>query len=68
MCQATDTRATFNLQDGLGFTIARASWATGADPAKQEKERVRNLIVWRKEFDGRWRIDRERKHEDPEGQ
>ena len=29
--------------------------------------RVRSLIVWRKDPDGRWRITQELMHEDPEG-
>jgi uncharacterized protein (TIGR02246 family) len=54
------------VNDGLGYTFVRGSWVTGEDPSKQQATRVRSLIVWRKESDGRWRITQELMHEDPE--
>ena len=56
------------VNDGLGYTFVRGSWLTGEDPAKQETVRVRSLLVWRKDSDGRWRVTQELLHDDPGNQ
>lgn len=48
------------LGDGdLAATLGHASWVSGPRGSGGPTSRVRFLIVWRRESDGRWRIARE---------
>jgi uncharacterized protein (TIGR02246 family) len=43
----------------IAATLGRASWVRGPAGSGGPTTRVRFLIVWRREADGRWRIARE---------
>lgn len=43
----------------LAATLGKASWVNGPRGSGGTTSRVRFLIVWRREGDGRWRIARE---------
>ena len=67
MRQVKITIERMEVNDGLGSTFIRGSWVSGEDSSAQQTSRVRSLVVWRKESDGRWRVAQELMHEDPEG-
>ena len=48
----------------LAATLGSASWVNGPRGSDAATSRVRFLIVWRREADGRWRIARELLNED----
>jgi ketosteroid isomerase-like protein len=43
----------------LAFVYGTGSWVNGRPPSVGETTRVRLLMIWRKEADGRWRIAQE---------
>ena len=43
----------------LAATLGSASWVNGPRGSEAAMSRVRFLVVWRREADGRWRIARE---------
>jgi len=49
----------------VAAVYARGSWVNGAGEATESTTRVRLIIVWRKEGDGRWRIAQELLHPQP---
>jgi uncharacterized protein (TIGR02246 family) len=49
----------------LAYVYARGSWVTGTN-AHPLTTRVRTLLVFRKEADGKWRVTQELMHADPE--
>jgi uncharacterized protein (TIGR02246 family) len=53
-----DARTT-EVEGDMAATLGTASWVSGPRGAEGTASRVRFLIVWRREPDGRWRIARE---------
>jgi ketosteroid isomerase-like protein len=43
----------------LAFVYGTGSWVNGRPPSVGETTRVRLVMIWRKEADGRWRIAQE---------
>ncbi len=43
-------------QGTLAYVYGRGTWVNGRPPAGGSQSRVRLVIVWRKEGDGKWRI------------
>ena len=43
----------------LAFVYGTGSWVNGRPPSVGETTRVRLVMIWRKETDGRWRIAQE---------
>ena len=67
MTPLSSARIVAQTTDGEGDTAAvlgRASWVNGPRGSGGPQSRVRFLIVWRREGDGRWRIARELLNED----
>lgn len=52
------TRSALGKGD-LAATLVTASWVNGQEGSEGPTSRVRFLVVWRREPDGRWRIARE---------
>jgi uncharacterized protein (TIGR02246 family) len=50
----------------LAFSSILGSWQTDTGTANVKRHRVRSLLVWRKEADGRWRVAQESLQGNPE--
>lgn len=50
---------------GLATVYAHASWVSGRPPEAGSAEKVRGIMVWRKEADGQWRVAQELLNADP---
>jgi ketosteroid isomerase-like protein len=50
---------TIDGEGGMAAAVGSASWVNGPRGSGGTTSRVRFLIVWRREPDGRWRIARE---------
>jgi ketosteroid isomerase-like protein len=53
------------ISGGLASVYARGSWVNGAQTSAPTTTKVRAIIVWRKEADGRWRVTQELLHAEP---
>ena len=51
--------------ENLAYTYGTANWVSGHRPATGTTTRVRFVIVWRREEDGRWRVAQEMLDADP---
>jgi len=53
------------ISEKLAAVYARGSWVSSAQAGAPTTTRIRVLIVWRKEPDGRWRVAQELLHGEP---
>jgi ketosteroid isomerase-like protein len=53
------------ISGNMAAVYVRASWVSDPKANPPNTVRARNLIVWRKESDGKWRVSMELLHDEP---